>query len=279
MQSRSLNRGFGTALLIFLLAAPAGAQESGDDSRVAEALRITTEAAKLYQFEIAGEQSHPLKLHPDSILRWSNPVAGEVYGNVFVWTHHGRPEVIGSIFQWFSPETHGSHEFHSLATGPLEGIGEGKSNWISPTAGIEFSALPDAPQVAESATVRSRQVRAMSRRFHLQKTDRKDVTRDLRLLTQPIFRYGDGHPDVLDGSLFVFVQGTDPEVFLMIEARKAGDQWQWQYGLARMNSVKFVATYLNKEVWRTEIWPWGKVKNHREVYTSFGPFERETTNE
>ena len=61
----------------------------------------------------------------------------------------------------------------------------------------------------------------------------------------------------------------------MVEARKVGNQWQWHYGMARMNSVKFVATYEKSEVWRTEILPWNEVKNGRETYTSFGPFERQ----
>ena len=59
----------------------------------------------------------------------------------------------------------------------------------------------------------------------------------------------------------------------MVEARKDDGQWKWQYALARMNSIAFVAHYQGREVWRTETWPWGKVKNGRETYTSFGPFE------
>lgn len=44
---------------------------------------------------------------------------------------------------------------------------------------------------------------------------------------------------VLDGALFVFVEGTDPEVFLLLEARAgASDEQRLVYGLARMNSVR-----------------------------------------
>ena len=39
-------------------------------------------------------------------------------------------------------------------------------------------------------------------------------------LSQPLYRYGGDDSGVLDGGLFVFVQGTDPEVFLLIEARR-----------------------------------------------------------
>lgn len=277
MQSKSMIRGVAPVLLTVALIANSPADDRESDTPVNEALRVTTNAAKLYEFEIADMPSRHLVLHPNSILRWSNPVAGEVYGNVFVWTHNGRPEVIGSIFQWYSPNTHGSHEFHSLTVHSLEGTREGELVWMSPEAGVAFNSVPKQPLVADTQAIRIRQMRAIARRFQIQKTDREDVTRQLRLLAQPIYRYGGDNSDVLDGSLFVFVQGTDPEVFLMIEARNVGEARQWQYALVRMNSVEFVAKYQDQEVWRTEIWPWSKVKNGRETYTSFGPFEREVT--
>jgi len=268
------------ALLILWLTIPGRSEETQSDSgRVGEALKVTTDAARLYEFEIGQEPPQKLTFHPKSILRWSNPVAGEVYGNVFVWTYDGRPEVIASIFQWYSPITHGSHEFHSLAVTPLVGSREGSKVWTSPTAGVQLRPVPDPPSVAGAPQTRLRQVRAISRGFRIQKTDRQDVSRELRLLAQPLYRYGGDESEVLDGALFVFVQGTDPEVFLMIEARRDGPRWQWQYALARMNSVKFVASYQDQEVWRTEILPWSQVKNGQEAYTSFGPFELKTADE
>lgn len=267
----------GAGLLLVVLPASGQADEPESNSRVSEALQVTTDAARLYEFEIASRPPQKLKFHPSSILRWSNPVAGEVYGNVFVWTNEGRPEVIGSIFQWYSPVTHGSHEFHSLAVTPLVGSREGRQVWTSSSPGIELRAIPDQSSVADSPQTRLRQARGFSRGFRIEKTDRAGVSRELRLLAQPLYRYGRDDSEVLDGSLFVFVQGTDPEVFLMIEARKNGHQWQWQYALARMNSVRFVARFQEQEVWRTEILPWAIVKNVQEPYTSFGPFELESS--
>ncbi|HEV3119046.1 MAG TPA: hypothetical protein VGY58_18475 [Gemmataceae bacterium] len=46
-------------------------------------------------------------------------------------------------------------------------------------------------------------------------------------------------PQVLDGALFAFVEGTDPEVILAIEARAdAKEEPVWRYGLGRMNSLR-----------------------------------------
>ena len=40
---------------------------------------------------------------------------------------------------------------------------------------------------------------------------------ELRLLATPLYRYRDTSPEGSDGALFAFVQGTDPEVLLLVE--------------------------------------------------------------
>ncbi len=263
------------AFLLGQTIALAESEDSGSKiNHRAEALQITTDAASNYEFELVADQPKPLVFHSESILRWSNPIAGEVFGSVYVWTHDGRPEVIGSLHQWYTPLTHGAHEFHSLASVPVRGERDGKLVWKSQEPGIDLRTLPAQQPVAESKLGRLRQMRAISREFTVEKTDREDVTRGLRLLSQPIFRYPGGSERVLDGTVFVFVQGTDPEVFLLVEARRVADNWQWQYAFARMNSVQFVAKHRNRQVWSTETWSWSKTKNGIEPYTQFGPFQR-----
>ena len=44
----------------------------------------------------------------------------------------------------------------------------------------------------------------------------------MRLLAHPIYHYENTKGDLIDGGLFAFVQGTDPEVFLLVEARRPG---------------------------------------------------------
>lgn len=262
---------FGCGLLLVFLGADASWGQDSNDRR-AEALEVTSRAAKEYTFELAGPQPQALTFHPASILHWSNPVAGEVFGNVFVWTHQGRPEVIGSLHQWYSPLTHGSHEFHSLSTGPVRGSRDGQPVWNSERPGIELRRVPGQQAVGESPVARLRQMRAIARRFTVQKTDREAVTREMRLLAQPVYRYPTGKTSVLDGALFVFVQGTDPEVILQLETRQIDGAPQWHFALARMNSVKFVAKYDGRAVWNVEIWPWSQAKNGIEPYTQYGPF-------
>ena len=74
--------------------------------------------------------------------------------------------------------------------------------------------------------------------------------------------------------MFVFVQGTDPEVFLQIEARKTATSTKWYYGFARMNSVKFVATFEDQPIWKVDILPWSEVHNGKGIYFSSGRVNR-----
>ncbi|WP_182866926.1 hypothetical protein [Stieleria mannarensis] len=110
-KTESVWSGLVLAVLVFSCGHGAMAETPQEDSsatgdRVHQTLRISTQAARQYEFEVAGTPPRKLDLHPSSILNWSNPVAGEIYGNVFLWTDRGRPHVIGSIFQWYSPMTH-----------------------------------------------------------------------------------------------------------------------------------------------------------------------------
>jgi hypothetical protein len=82
-------------------------------------------------------------------------------------------------------------------------------------------------------------MRRLAEQLQADKTTRDGVKRELRLLPKPVYRYESSDPDILDGALFSFVEATDPEVFLLIEARSKGkDGYEWRYGLGRMNSIR-----------------------------------------
>jgi hypothetical protein len=71
----------------------------------------------------------------------------------------------------------------------------------------------------------------------------------LRLLTTPVARYGKAGAVPEDGALFAFVEGTDPEVFLFLEAREGGGGPEWQYALAPMGCWAMKVSLKGREVW------------------------------
>jgi hypothetical protein len=236
---------------------------------IAAALKLTKEAAGRYEFALEGADKLAPKLVEEPVLRWSNPSAGEVHGNVFLWTAGGRPAVVGSIFKWFSPHTHMSHEFHSLAEQPLSGKFDGNEVWSVSEPGVRFAALAGAPTPAAGKPQRLLQMRDLAMGCAVTKRERDDTVSELRLLPQPIFRYEAPQAGVIDGAIFVFVQGTDPDLFLLLEARQSGGKAAWQFAACRMNSVGLSLRYKDKEIGRADVMPWADVNGHRQAYTSF----------
>lgn len=255
-----------------LAAQDAGSAATDEKQNVETALQETSAAAALYEFQTSND-GPPLVLCPQPVLRWSNPEVGQIYGNVFLWTEGGRPRVVGSLFRWFSPHTHTSHEFQSLSTTPVTGRNDGVQRWKSSDPGVVFAPVPDAGDVAEQAGRRLLQLRELARHFAVQSTDREGQTHELRRLAQPVYRHevDSSATDLVDGALFAFVRGTDPETWLLLEARRTegASAARWEYALARMNSIAFSATYKGQPVWRCEVMPFPEVGAHKSTYTSF----------
>jgi hypothetical protein len=259
------------ALLGFILVACLGssfADDPVDDkSRAAAFLELAKSEAASYAFEDA-TGAH-LALRGEPVLAWSNPVVGSIYGDVFVWTSKGRPEVVGSFYKWYSPFTHRTNEFVSLATGPIVAVRDGDRVWSPSRAGVELKPVPEAPTPADSPAARLRQMRALAAEFAARETDRQNVDRDLRLLSQPIYRYEKTEGDLLDGALFAFALGTDPEALLVLEDRVVDGAPRWHYALARMNGIAMRTTFKGREVWSLPTLAFGATNVRSEPYTSF----------
>jgi hypothetical protein len=77
-----------------------------------------------------------------------------------------------------------------------------------------------------------------------------DVRNELRHLTQPLYRYAKEDGDILDGALFAFVEGNDPEVLLLLEAVSAngGKSHSWHFSMARMTGYRVSANLDGREV-------------------------------
>ena len=84
----------------------------------------------------------------------------------------------------------------------------------------------------------------------------EETERDMRLLSQPLYRYDGSEAPLIDGGLFAFVQGTDPETLLLIEARRVDGKPRWEYGLARMNHVAMRVSHRGQPVWTVPLLPW-----------------------
>ena len=71
----------------------------------------------------------------------------------------------------------------------------------------------------------------------------------LRLLPRPFARYGKPGMDPIDGALFAYVSTTDPEVYLLLEARRGKDGIQWHYAFAPATVWPVKGSCQGREVW------------------------------
>jgi hypothetical protein len=248
----------GTWAAWLCLAALVAVGARADDEQEAEATKrfqpYAKETAAKYELRTAGDDSRKLALREEPLLRWTNPLGGnKAHGELFLWTDRGRPAAVLSMYEYTDPTgvVHEHHEWASLSLGPIEATGP--REWSPATAGIELKPIPESPPPADTAQRRLRQMRDISAGFTADKTSRQNVTRPLRVMSQPQFRYEAGDPQVVDGALFALVEATDPEIFLCLEARLLDDKPAWHYGLIRMNSLRMSASYNGKEVWVAEL--------------------------
>lgn len=237
---------------------------SGPDVEAAKKFQAyAKESAAAYEMHAESAEGRKLVFRDESILRWTNPLGGrKAHGDVFLWTDKGRPAAVLSLYEYTTPDgvVHEHHEFCSLATTSLVGIGKSSRNWSPKEAGIQLVPLADAPEPAATPQGRLSQMRQLAGRFTGAKITREDRTqRDLRVLPQPVLRYDSQHHDVLDGGLFALVEATDPEIFLVIETRPQDGKAAWHYAMGRMTSLWLAASYQDKQVWEAEELPWNEI--------------------
>jgi hypothetical protein len=246
-----------TVWSLFLTAVCLGEQplEEPGAATPSTAIEDFTADAKQYVMRLDARPDARFELREEPLFHWSNPARLGEDGAVFVWMLQGRPQVIGSVFTYRSGDViRRKHEYHSLASGPLTATYGGQRVWAPRQAGVYFESMTDAPPVPATARGRLSQLKALSRRFSAKIEDYAGKKEELRLLPQPLLRY-ESDDQTVDGALFSFSQGTDPEVILILEARLDGDAPTWQFAFARYHFVDLRVAYQGREVWHVDAMP------------------------
>ncbi len=196
------------------------------------------------------------KFQKEPVLRFTNPVSGVVDGGLFVWKDENeRPVAAAQIFICPGTEKLWLHEFQSLAMEPMKFEYQGRTAWAPKSAGIKFESISNVSEPAKSAEARLVQMRQITRRFSVKDDFQGASADELRLLTTPLVRYN--NENLLDGAIFSFAHGTDPELFVIIEAQKPDSEktgktqpsHEWRVALAPMTSYAITAKLDGKDFW------------------------------
>jgi hypothetical protein len=204
-------------------------------------------------FALAGHDEKELTRSKQPVLRWSNPVRDFVNDGVaFLLLDGERPRALvnARVRGREAPLASGEllHEFASFSPDPLTCRRNDRTIWSPKTAALVEQPLLDAPLPAARPVQRLAQMREQAARF-VATQFKSDSPTKLRLLTQPLYRYQDKAAGIVDGALFAFVEGNDPEALLLLEAAAAeGKDCAWRYTLARMTFYGVSVKLADREV-------------------------------
>lgn len=241
------------ALVTVRLLPVSAAEEPPNDPNVA----FMMATAQAYNSQIGTSASRKLKLHPHPALKWTNPVSGIEHGLLVLWHDDHRPAVFAQVFKLPAPQNLWLHEGQSVIAEPLRFTLNEKPVWSPSPSTAAFKTLEKIDAPAEKPAARLVQARAISRRFaaseDFRTTGNSAASRfELRLSPQPVYQYTSEKLNVLSGTVFAFVNGTDPEVLLMIEAFRNESGTGWRYLLAPMTCWAVAATWDGAPVWQVE---------------------------
>ena len=254
---RSLAAGLVMAWLLPLAALGQG--DSKNDAEVS-ATKTPSPLRKLMDESLAGDElfvneRSATPMTAKVVLRWTNNTRGSEDGMTVLYLADGRPEAVCCFYPW---EKSLIHEFDSLSRGTLLAKQDGVVVWSPEKPGVQFQPIPSADAPAEMPAARLRQMKTLASQFSstmlgwkADKTDREP----LRLLPQPLYRYDNKRSDVLDGAVFAFVQGTDPESLLLLEAFKKGNGFEWQFAFVRRTSGELEGRHKDTVVWHADRFP------------------------
>jgi len=224
---------------------PPALEESQANESQANEEHLKTLAARVGRLSMRYATSHKpaaLQLFEHPVMRTGNK-EGNRDGGVWLWLDGKRPVAALCVWNrgplWYS-------ENSALVEDALEVTGWPKAAWHSTGTERKSLALPDP--VPQSPAGRQRALRALALEFTARE-DRLGIKSELRLLPRPIHTYNAGDHDALDGAIFAFVYGTDPEILMQIEALQNAGAKHWAVHFARMASAELSVRLRDNEVW------------------------------
>lgn len=235
-----------------------------------------------------GPEKSPVKLRGEPLLRWNDPIRHFSNASLWAWGETGRPLAVLALemsqdtasgrltwaleFISLAPESSRFPEEYRIKATVNKSDQHLNSSfiWAPEKPGVTFRDIPDAPTPAQTPRLRLAQMRDLIKRF----AATEHVTRQpdlLRLMPHPIDRYADPAKEQVDGAIFLFAHGTNPEAMVLIEAQgSAPEKATWRFAVARVTVAPFEVTFDRKEVWTVPYHPEGNNRPSSSYFTVGG---------
>lgn len=251
-------RSFLLSIVMFSLAAMG--QEPRDMEIPAERLRAMRAVAERVTNVTAGpDAQHQQKLErlAEPLYRFADPAREFSDGTIWAWGRPGRPAALLTLSS--QPVRTGGLrwviEMSSLAPGPVAADVPDRGVWHPAEPGVVMRTFPGAPRPGPSVVKRSVQMRELvlqikAHEFFKPRNHTTAQRYELRPVIRPIHRYADEASGLIDGAIFLLSYGVNPEVALLVEARREGSgEPTWRYGCARLALAELHVEFQGKEIW------------------------------
>jgi hypothetical protein len=230
-------------------------QQLPDDSRAKQRLEIMQVAVSSLEPESSEvKPKAALTFAAKPLLRYSDPTrdtyegAGNVLLDAGVWRlgTEGRPTALVTLEIYQAPDASRVLGFEFLSLTETKFSLKHKTEkirWDATGSALDMKELPDAPKPAATAAARLAQMRQLARRFVAKERFRNQLI-ECRLLAQPIDRYQSAAEKIVDGAIFAYANGTNPELGVVFES----DGERWLYGIIRLTSAEASVTLDGRKV-------------------------------
>jgi hypothetical protein len=229
-------------------------KQISDEQRAAHLkhMKKVAESIKLLLKPTDPESAADLKAEP--ILRYADNSRFNNESTLWLWTAGKRPAAVVAI-EYYPRHPQGPRwlfEVASLSRQRIAAQCDPHLAWTAKEPGLALRPLEDSKAVADKATRRLSQMKEICRRFTAHESAVIEGRVELRLLNSPLYRYADAEAGVIDGAIFAFANGTNPEVLLILEAnqKEKGGEGAWQYALVQMTGGAVAVELDEAEVWQ-----------------------------
>ena len=197
--------------------------------------RVTTTRVSLVKGVRQADEGKPVLLVETPIFRYSDELRDIENAGIWLWTIQNRPVAALKVERYKEGrfQIPWLYCFASLSQDLVRAKWEDAATFESRKPGITWQTLTDKP--AQTRAARMIQMRELARQFSVEliKDAENRERTQMRLLSQPVYRYEES-TEVLDGAIFGFTgTGTNPDLLLLLDLPPKGD---WRFGAAGMTA-------------------------------------------
>jgi hypothetical protein len=247
-------------VLAACLSSRAAAQEPKEPDSEISAQQRAEHLAKMKEvatsirlFADEKQRGSAVKLSEMPILRYADNTRMAHEAALWIWSAGGRPSAVLAI-EHYPNATRGPRWLYEIASLSAERVAaerEPDLRWTAKEPGLVLRELEGVEPPAEKAVRRLAQMKELHRRFSAHERGSVEGRIELRRLASPLWRYSEAEAGILDGAIFAFASGTNPEALLVLEAHAAKQgAAAWRYGLVQLTGEPVTVELGGKEIWK-----------------------------